>query len=182
MHAVAIEAFQELSARWIWPALLHSVWIGLLVAAVCAIVVNGSARLSHGARYAILLVALALAILGPAVVTVFERRLAAVTATTAPELVITAQTAPGTERVSGPLAAHSPRTSNLIAAGRSRFTEFLSFSRYGLAALRSSQGLYCWGRDWFAGCAMRPSPRARKSKKRLTRWLNASGSGARRRC
>ena len=135
MHAVAIESFQELSARWIWPALLHSVWIGLLVAAVCAIVVNGSARLSHGARYAILLVALALAILGPAVVTVFERRLAAVTATTAPELVITAQTAPGAERVSGPLAAHSPRTSNLIAAGRSRFTEFTAAWRSSCSSL-----------------------------------------------
>jgi beta-lactamase regulating signal transducer with metallopeptidase domain len=67
MQAVAIEAFERLIASFIWPALLHSLWIGLLAAAVAALVLQTCTRLSHHARYGILLAALFLTVLGPGV-------------------------------------------------------------------------------------------------------------------
>ncbi len=73
MQAIAIEAFQELSARWIWPALLHSVWIGLIVTGIAALIIEGATRCSHRARHAILLVALALVVMGPVLATVLQR-------------------------------------------------------------------------------------------------------------
>ena len=56
MQALAIEAFQGLSASLVWPALLHSLWIGLLAASVVALVFQAGTRLSHRARHVILLV------------------------------------------------------------------------------------------------------------------------------
>jgi beta-lactamase regulating signal transducer with metallopeptidase domain len=73
MHAVAIEAFQELSARWVWPALLHSVWIGLLAPSIGAMIIQTAASLSHRARHAILLGVLAMAITGPLIATTLQQ-------------------------------------------------------------------------------------------------------------
>jgi bla regulator protein blaR1 len=73
MQAVAIESFQQLSERVIWPALLHSVWIGLVAASVSALILQSAGRLSHRARHAILLGAIALVVLGPAIATALER-------------------------------------------------------------------------------------------------------------
>ena len=73
MQAFAIEAFRELSARWIWPALLHSVWIGLLTSSAVALLFQCRARLCHRARHGVLLGALALVFLGPVVATGLHR-------------------------------------------------------------------------------------------------------------
>ncbi len=76
MQAFALEAFRELSARWIWPALLHSVWIGLLAAAISALIIQGTPRRSHGGRHAILLGALLLVVAGSVLATALQRALA----------------------------------------------------------------------------------------------------------
>ena len=65
MQAFAIESFQDMSTRWIWSALLHSVWISLFAASTAALIIQAAARLSHRARHAILLGAMALVIVGP---------------------------------------------------------------------------------------------------------------------
>ena len=40
MQALAIEAVKSLIAWFVWPALLHSLWIGLLAASVVALVLQ----------------------------------------------------------------------------------------------------------------------------------------------
>jgi hypothetical protein len=67
MQALAIEAIEDLIAWLVWPALLHSLWFGLLTASVVALGFQTGTRLSHHARHGILLAALVLTILGPAV-------------------------------------------------------------------------------------------------------------------
>ena len=67
MQALAIEAFKSLVASLVWPALLHSLWIGLLVASVVSLVLQSCARLSHHARYRWLLAALLVTTLAPAI-------------------------------------------------------------------------------------------------------------------
>ena len=76
MQAFALEAWRELSARWIWPALLHSVWIGLVAGAIPALIVQSAMLRSHRARHAILLGALALVVVGPVLATAFQRAIA----------------------------------------------------------------------------------------------------------
>ena len=76
MQAFAIEAFRELSARWIWPALLHSVWIGLVTASMASLLIEGMAHLSHRARHAILLGAFALVAVGPLLATALPHAIA----------------------------------------------------------------------------------------------------------
>jgi bla regulator protein blaR1 len=76
MQAFALEAFRELSARWIWPALLHSVWIGLVAASLAALLIEAGANLSHRARHAILMAGLALVVAGPVVATALQHAIA----------------------------------------------------------------------------------------------------------
>jgi Zn-dependent protease with chaperone function len=61
----AIEAIRELSGRWLWLALLHSLWIGLAAAALVALAFHVCRRLSHRSRHAILLGALGMVAVGP---------------------------------------------------------------------------------------------------------------------
>ncbi len=94
MQAVAMDAFHELTARWIWLALLHSVWVGLVVAAVAAVILQASGRLSHRARHAILLVAGVLVILGPLVATILQdSNVVRTPAMSPPQWVVTARSA-----------------------------------------------------------------------------------------
>ena len=79
MQTAAIEALQDLTLRWIWPALVHSVWIGLLAASISALIMQAAGRLSHRARHGILLGALALVTAGPAIATILERTSAVAT-------------------------------------------------------------------------------------------------------
>ncbi len=76
MQAFTLEAVRELSARWIWPALLHSVWIGVLAASTAALLFQSRARLCHRARHGVLLGALALVLVGPVVATGLQRAIA----------------------------------------------------------------------------------------------------------
>ncbi len=76
MQAHAIEAIESLIDWFVWPALLHSLWIGLLAASIVALVFQAGTRLSHQARHAILLAAIALTILGPAVAALLEHTIA----------------------------------------------------------------------------------------------------------
>ena len=73
MQALAIEAIERLNAWPVWPALLHSLWFGLLAASVVALIFQARPGLSHRARYRILLAALALLIPAPAVATLLQR-------------------------------------------------------------------------------------------------------------
>ena len=57
MQAHAIEAFKSLIEWLIWPALLHSIWFGLLAASVVALVLQTFKHLSHRARHGVLLTA-----------------------------------------------------------------------------------------------------------------------------
>ena len=76
MQTLAIEAWRELSSRWIWPALLHSLWIGLLTASLASLLIQAMAHLSHRARYAVLLAGLALVVAGPILVTGLQHAIA----------------------------------------------------------------------------------------------------------
>ena len=68
MPSLAPEAFQGLSARLLWLALLHGLWIGAAVASAVALIVQGRAGLSHRTRHAILLGSLAFVAIAPILV------------------------------------------------------------------------------------------------------------------
>ena len=68
MQAIAIEAFKSVTA-WVWPTMLHSLWIGLLAASIVAIAFQAFTRLSHQARYGILLAGLGVSVFVPVVAT-----------------------------------------------------------------------------------------------------------------
>ena len=66
MPSLALEAFASVTGRLIWLALLHSLWIGLFVAAIAWVFQFGQ-RLSHQARHTISLAALVVVAVGPVV-------------------------------------------------------------------------------------------------------------------
>ncbi len=70
MRSFALEAFAEVTGWLLWLGLLHSVWIGLFIAAGVALILQAGPRLSHRARHAILLLAMAGVAVGPIVVAV----------------------------------------------------------------------------------------------------------------
>ncbi len=76
MQAFALEAWRELSSRWIWPALLHSVWIGLLTASLAALLLQAAVKCTHRARHAILLSGLVLVIVGPVLAMALQHAIA----------------------------------------------------------------------------------------------------------
>jgi beta-lactamase regulating signal transducer with metallopeptidase domain len=76
MQALAIEAFESLVTWLVWPALLHSLWIGLLATSVVALLLQSCTRVSRHAQYGALLAALVLTILGPAVATLIQHVIA----------------------------------------------------------------------------------------------------------
>jgi BlaR1 peptidase M56 len=129
MHAVAIEAFQELSVRCIWLSLLHSVWIGLLSASICALITQAAARLSHQTRHAILLGALALAITGPGIVTILQQAIfVQAPAELATAWKVTAGTRPGEEPSKKPGTVHTKMPFTEADRPRSRTTTLLAES------------------------------------------------------
>jgi beta-lactamase regulating signal transducer with metallopeptidase domain len=69
MQAIGFEAFQGVSGRLVGVGLIHSLWIGLLVASVVALALDVRPRLSHQSRYMMVLVALVLVAIAPFVVT-----------------------------------------------------------------------------------------------------------------
>jgi beta-lactamase regulating signal transducer with metallopeptidase domain len=76
MAGIALEAVDGGSGRLVLLVLLHSLWIGIVVASTVALVFPLCPRLSHQARYLMLVVALTLVTVGPAVVTSLNRGLA----------------------------------------------------------------------------------------------------------
>ncbi len=76
MQAFALEAWRELSSRWIWPALLHSVWIGLLAASLASLLNQAMAHRSHRARHAILLAGVGMVVAGPVLATALQHAIA----------------------------------------------------------------------------------------------------------
>jgi bla regulator protein blaR1 len=69
MAGIALEAVDGGSARLVLLVLLHSLWIGIVVASIVALVFPLCPRLSHQTRHRVLLVALLLVAIAPAVVT-----------------------------------------------------------------------------------------------------------------
>jgi Zn-dependent protease with chaperone function len=65
MPTFALDALGALTGRLTWLALIHSLWIGLLVASVGALILQTFSRLSHGMRHTILAVAMLIAAMGP---------------------------------------------------------------------------------------------------------------------
>ncbi len=84
----------------VWLALIHSLWIGLLVAAAAALITQSAPRVSHRARHAILVVAMLLAALGPVAMTAWQYL--------------------GPAREDGPLARGSAASSSFGPAGIAR--------------------------------------------------------------
>jgi beta-lactamase regulating signal transducer with metallopeptidase domain len=72
MPALALEAIQGISGRLLWLSLLHSLWLGLILAALVALVFQVRWTLTHRARHAILLTALCLVAAGPPALTVAQ--------------------------------------------------------------------------------------------------------------
>jgi beta-lactamase regulating signal transducer with metallopeptidase domain len=72
MPTSAAEAFGGLTGRLVWLGLLHSLWIGLVVASGMALILRLGSRLSHRARYAILAVAMVVVASGPGAVVVAQ--------------------------------------------------------------------------------------------------------------
>ena len=77
MQFIGFEAFQGVSGRLVGLGMIHSLWIGLLVAAVVELALQVRSRLSHEARHRILLAALLLVATGPVAATLLQRNLAA---------------------------------------------------------------------------------------------------------
>ncbi len=114
MQAFALEAFRELSARWIWPALLHSVWTGLVTAAISALILQSAMLRSHRARHAILVGALALVVTGTALATALQRAVAFLAPVdTSPAWEITGESTASEAAETGDGQPHSPM---LVAA------------------------------------------------------------------
>jgi hypothetical protein len=65
MQAFALETLEGLSGRLVELGLLHGLWIGLFAASVLAIAFRMRPQLMHAARYAMLVVGLFLAAIGP---------------------------------------------------------------------------------------------------------------------
>jgi beta-lactamase regulating signal transducer with metallopeptidase domain len=76
MQTIGFEAFQGVSGRLVGLGLLHSLWIGLFVASVVALALQVRPRLSHQARYRILLAAFLVVATGPFGATFLHRSLA----------------------------------------------------------------------------------------------------------
>lgn len=94
MQTLATEAFQRVSGSLIWIGLLHSLWLGLVMAALVALVFQICRTLSHQTRHAILLAALGVVAFSPFVLTVVQYHVAGgqteavtVSAATAPGLL-----------------------------------------------------------------------------------------------
>ncbi len=68
MPTFAAQAFGGLIGRLVWLGLLHSLWIGLVVASGTALILRFGSRLSHQARHAILAVAMIVVASGPGAV------------------------------------------------------------------------------------------------------------------
>ncbi|SIO67491.1 BlaR1 peptidase M56 [Singulisphaera sp. GP187] len=69
MQALATEAIQGLSGGLVWLGLLHSLWFGLLTAALVALLFQTCRAISHKTRHATLLAALCLVAFSPLVLT-----------------------------------------------------------------------------------------------------------------
>jgi beta-lactamase regulating signal transducer with metallopeptidase domain len=76
VQAVALEAYQSVTRDFVWPALLHSLWIGLGSASLFALLLQFRPRLSHRTRYAACLTGLVLAIAGPLAATIIQHSIA----------------------------------------------------------------------------------------------------------
>jgi beta-lactamase regulating signal transducer with metallopeptidase domain len=77
MRTFPLEALGELTGRLIWLGLIHSVWIGLIVAAGVAVMFQLGPRWSHRARHAFLVLAMAGVALGPVAVALLLQALSA---------------------------------------------------------------------------------------------------------
>src|SRR5215472_11052397 len=73
MPGFAVEALHGLTGRLVWLGLLNSLWIGLFVASLVALVFHAGPRLTHQLRHAVLVIALLLVALGPVGVTVLQQ-------------------------------------------------------------------------------------------------------------
>ncbi|WP_422924376.1 M56 family metallopeptidase [Singulisphaera sp. PoT] len=112
MPSLAPEAFQGLSARLLWLALLHGLWIGAAVASAVALIVQGRAGLSHRTRHAILLGSLAFVAIAPILLAGWQVASPAigprVATTSVSTVVIGTGVAPTTRKLEEPLKAPMP--------------------------------------------------------------------------
>ena len=99
MQAIGFEAFQGVTGRLVGLGLLHSLWIGLLVASLVALALQIRPRLSHQTRHRILLAALLLVATGPVLATLLHSSLASCpTRKTSPSEPIAIVSGSGTSR------------------------------------------------------------------------------------
>ena len=132
MQAFALEAFRELSVRWIWPALLHSVWIGLLTASLASLLMQAMWNPSHRARHAILLAGLGLVVAGSVLATALQHAIAVLLPVeTNSAWEITAFTGSSTAGISSEGAEYSP--ARVSRVGRTRPRSLFNF-RHELAS------------------------------------------------
>ncbi len=130
MQAVALETLQGLSGRLVGLGLLHSLWISLAVASLVALVFQSCPRLSHQARYLILLAALSLVAIGPIVAVPLHQALASSTTSVErpTELIVVASAM--SNPVEQPSAAGRPlvRSANEASSFRSRVPPFVTIA------------------------------------------------------
>ncbi len=72
MQTIAVQAIQGLSESLVWPALLNSLWIGVLAACLVALAFQIRPRLSHGARHLALSSGLVVAVASPGIVALYS--------------------------------------------------------------------------------------------------------------
>ncbi|WP_406696049.1 M56 family metallopeptidase [Singulisphaera sp. Ch08] len=131
MQTLATEALQGLIGGLVWLGLLHSVWLGLVMAALVALGFQTRWVRSHRSRHAALFVSLGLVAFSPLVLTAVQY-LTAVrhSAGDSARAATTAAIVPGesTGRMQGaPLLANSPNSGGISHA--IRLLRFLDFTR-----------------------------------------------------
>jgi len=84
MPSLSLEALQGLSARLLWLTLLHSLWLGLVVAATVALILQSGRHFAHQTRHTILIVALGFVVVGPILVVGLQEALESPTGVTSP--------------------------------------------------------------------------------------------------
>ena len=109
MQALATEAFKSLILQFVWPALLHSLWIGLLAASVVALVLQASSAFHATLDMRSCSPRFVVATLGPAVATSVQHAIASRSETSLENVaVITAVVGAATPSRDEPATSRTP--------------------------------------------------------------------------
>jgi beta-lactamase regulating signal transducer with metallopeptidase domain len=118
MPTISLEAFEGLGGRLVGLGLVHSIWLGLLVASLVALAFQVRPEMSHTSRHRILLLALFLNAVGPVVATFVHRSFFSTAKSVQRDIPITAISGLGQRIDPVPAVNHRPTGSAFEPSGR----------------------------------------------------------------